>query len=366
MKFSLVYLYVYVWLITISLYAMSISPIFSVDAQRLLTFSLFLLAPLLPYLYVTRLLVDNKKIIPGFNGSKLIGFIFVALTIFEFALAGNFPLLGALSIGKYVHYTDYGIPGLHGLVNGLHLVLCVIYSVRYRSGKSKTNLMILTVLFLLSLLTLSRQLSMSIIVQFLLIYLYHHNFKVNVKRLFSLVFTVIVILLLFSYLGDVRSGSGFIYGYLQIEGQYPETISGLFWIYIYLVSPIHNLLNNIFEIQSIYLPINSLLSLFPSPIRAVFSDFLINDLYLEHSVFNVGTAFPPIIGDFGLLGISGLSLLIMTFDIFIRVSRHPITLPIYIFLGHAAIFSVFGNFFFSLPFIIQLIILLSCQKKYSR
>ena len=366
MKFSPVYLYVYVWLLTISLYAVQISPIFTVDTQRLLIFVLFLLAPLLPYLYITRLLVDNKKIIPGFNGSKLIGFIFGVVTIFEVALAGNFPLLGALSIGKYVHYTDYGIPGLHGLVNGLHLVLCVIYSVRYRSGKSNADLLVLTVLFLLSLLTLSRQLSMSIIVQFLLIYLYYHNFKINVKRLSGLVFTVIVILLLFSYLGDLRSGSGFIYGYLQIEGEYPEAISGLFWIYIYIVSPIHNLLNNIFEIESVYLPINSLLSLFPSPIRAVFSDFLMNDLYLEHSIFNVGTAFPSIIGDFGLLGISGLSFLIMTFDIFIRVSPHPMTLPIYIFLGHAIIFSVFGNFFFSLPFLIQMIILLLCQKKYSR
>ena len=66
----------------------------------------------------------------------------------------------------------------------------------------------------------------------------------------------------------MRSNRNAFISLAQPKFTYPDYLpSGFLWVYIYLVSPLNNVINNL-DYSPTYLPVNTVLPLFPSFIRS--------------------------------------------------------------------------------------------------
>lgn len=352
------FIFFYIWIFITYLYFLEISPIFTFKAEPFFIFCFFLYLPFLINFYLFSKF--HSKIRSSSRYSKEISFryfktlfgLFLFLTLVEFFISGNFPLIAALGIGKNVLYTEYGIKGFHGFVNSIHLCLIIICF-----SNVKKYLFPLVVLLILLFLLLSRQVFISLFVLLLSSYIYNKGFIISFRSILYLLIISILPVSYFIIFGNVRSGSGFIYSILEIKGEYPDFLEPLFWLYIYIVSPVFNLINNLFLIEST-VPLNTLINILPSPIKALFAELMMADLYLEHPIFNVSTIFPSFIGDFGYFGISFVSLIFIISDWIIVKCKNNLKYPLFLFFCHGALLSFFGNFLISLPFLSFLLLLL--------
>ena len=184
---------------------------------------------------------------------------------------------------------------------------------------------------------------------------------VKVKRIVSAFLSLFVLVYLFGVIGDLRSGAASFLALAQPTSSYPEWLpSGVLWFYMYLSTPVNNLLYTFHTTQPLYdwrFP-NTLSQLLPSIIRKMFFSSAelgrVNGDLVTQS-FNVSTAFAGPFQDFGLYGVLLVSFFMSVVSGMYWRKRSFRDRLCYAVLCQSLLMTVFYDHFLLLPVITQLI-----------
>lgn len=275
----------------------------------------------------------------SFDDSNAPSFSPIIKTIILFSI-GEIILAGAPILGS-VDYKEFGIPFFHVVVYGGLIYLAIIGSAYSASKKYQSyGFKLSAFIAIYSICILSRHLLMILLISFFIAYL--RSTKLNFIRLTILALACLITIWLFGLLGSIRMANILeITTYeadlyiLEAGGASEFYIkSGLgaafFWFWLYLASPIFNLLNTI-KLQSTQ---NNLLTdfinfiifeIFPQTISKRIADFFnipSTNQYLIADHLNVSTAFAGSFSNLGWIGIILYIYWMMVFVLFLRFSSN--------------------------------------------
>ncbi|RYG90242.1 MAG: oligosaccharide repeat unit polymerase [Alphaproteobacteria bacterium] len=288
--------------------------------------------------------------------ATLAGTFFSLGILLEIAIFGGAPILGTIGIGPEIRYTDFGIPGFHGMLNAVFYAACTLQFARILVGASDRKLMLILISLGYPLLGMSRQVLVSLLLQYILIYFSLRKSSPQVFLRAGLLF--VVILLVFGYLGDLRSGREQFIAIAAPTFDYPDWLpSGFIWFYIYLCTPLNNVNFNI-DMPPNYLPLETASTLIPSLAREAFLTSVGNSQQWElvNESFNVSSLLQSLLTDFGVYGTIGFTLLCGY--AFSRIMRRSVNSPAAFFavivLLHGIALSFFANLLFHLVFLFEI------------
>ena len=303
-------IFLLVWLSVLLLAAMDMSyliiPLRTETVTLVVTSSLLMFLGFFLCLFIFNLSIKNVdegiyfKIFSRRKFERRLGIVFYFWlfgSAIELIYSGNLPLVSAFGIGRNVRYTEYGIPGFHGLMNSIYFLLVVVYFSAYLITHKKKYLVIFIFTFILQTFQLSRMILMASILQSIFVYLLIRS--VSVRTFLKITFLLLATFWLFGVLGDLRTGRDAIIGLANLKIDYPDWMpSFIIWVYIYIVSPINNINSNIDVFNIGFIPYNSLSQVLPSFFRGEFSS--VNDEFeLVATALNVNSLFYPLLLDFG-------------------------------------------------------------------
>jgi oligosaccharide repeat unit polymerase len=286
---------------------------------------------------------------------KAIWIVFSLGISFEIAYFGGVPLPSLFGIGSLT-YGDFGIPGLHGVLNALFYTGCVVTFARVLLGSSKRTRLLWITSIAYPILIVSRQVLISVLVQFLFVY-----FSIRRPSPRILVRTGILIiatLLFFGYVGDARTGRDAIISIAEPTFDYPDWLPSAFiWVYIYMASPINNVNHNI-DIAPNYFPLETAGTFIPSFAR---DDFLAaagatQQWDLVSSDLNVSSLLQSFLTDFGVAGAIVFTLLCGAVFSWLRrrAANSAAALFMVIVVLHGLALSFFANLLFHLVFVFEM------------
>jgi oligosaccharide repeat unit polymerase len=286
-------------------------------------------------------------------------FIFwVIMSCVEIVVSGGVPILWLLR-GSSKTYMDFGIPTFHGFMNSLLLSIALINAALYGILKRKRYLLIPAFVVLWSILAVTRNMMIVIAVEVSLILL--QLGRMRFKTVFKIICGVSALILAFGFIGDVRTGSEAFRLLAQPTKNYPDWLpSGLLWGYIYLVTPLNNLVHTAQHAQPLYnlLFPNTLSSLLPTVLRTLIfgpESTTLGTGDLVTAAFNVSTAYAGPFQDFGYIGIMIFSTLVGIVSMFFWKRTSLRDLLIYTVLAQCLLLTVFYDHFLYLPIISQII-----------
>ena len=370
------FLYSFIWFGTLFLYSIhftnNLSPL--VENTYFLIFStivsfaliyLFLKFLAVNYPKKTILQTNNEEVIYRFK--KIIKLFFnfwLIFTLLEVILFKGVPIINVLVLNQYdLDYKKFGIPTLHGFLNSIYYTLIVGYSYLLLIKKEKKYRTILLLLFVWPVLVMSRAVLLVALIQFLLVYII--SVKIRLRQLFIIIIYVLGFVYAFGLIGDSRGGGGLKRFTVEtfVNDQYVEFAekipSGFVWTYLYITTPLNNVNYTIDVLKPEYKLKYTFRALIPSFIRSNLFDTDDRPLILDDEAFNVTTFFSNFLRDVGVYGsilIVAFLQFIMTFFYF-SLKRGSIgSIVSYGAIYFALITSIFGDSFFTLAIISQILL----------
>ena len=364
-------LFVGVWGLIVFLYSLHLSGQLVFSTERVLKLTLWIVVPyfvsviafqtfcaLAPRQLVTRrgLRPDN----PDDLGRQLTRWfvLWIVCTIVEIVLSGGVPIVWLLQ-GSSKTYFDFGIPSVHGLLNSLLLAIGVCQFGLFALDGKKRHLWIPGWIVLWSVVAVTRNMMIVSLIQSAVIWGVLRG--VRKRSLFYGVIALVAVILLFGYIGDLRTGADAFRASAMPAADYPDWLpSGVLWIYIYVTTPIGNLVNTVANVTPQYhlLFPNTAALLFPTVVRnliygeAALADALSGEIVTD--AFNVSTAYVGPYQDYGRIGMACFSILlglIASYNWRKRAFQYAL---IYGVLGQCLILTIFFNHLLDLPVISQI------------
>ncbi|MDB5210517.1 MAG: hypothetical protein JWQ30_1344 [Sediminibacterium sp.] len=261
-------------------------------------------------LNITRSLKNNtpEQITRFKHVLRIILKFWITATLLEVVLFGGVPLTTAVIFGNYdLDYKAFGIPTLHGLLNACYYTIVAGFFLHYRLTKNKASLWKMLILLTWPLLVMSRAMLLWALVEILCMYFLLN--RINFKKVLFIIVFFIGFIVLFGILGDSRadkdvnrfSTDNFINEKYTVVGEALPT--GFVWVYLYITTPINNIVLNIDNLDPKYDFKYSLAALFPSLIRdRLFSESDKFAVELENEAFNGSSFFANYLHDFGVWG----------------------------------------------------------------
>jgi oligosaccharide repeat unit polymerase len=294
--------------------------------------------------------------LPRLKNTKTIFWFWILSVCLEIMSFGLFPIFGFLGFNTKI-YTEWGFGGLHGLLNGILMAYTIINFGYYLKTKSKKYLMIFIICCLWPMMLVTRQMFMSIFIQSLFVYYYLVGFKKSV--IVKVVLFSFLIIYGFGLLGDLRSSS--FYDLAKPTKEYPDFLpSGFLWVYIYIVSPINNIIYNIDKYPIFRVSFfDAFGSLLPSPLRKFFL-YTTQDINFKLVVSNltVASCHKNFLAGFGIIGSLFYQMIISTIITIFYIKMKEKNNIKYIFitaiLGHNIMLSFFVDAFTNLVFMSEI------------
>ncbi len=281
------------------------------------------------------------------------------LSILEIIYSGGLPLFW-LFTGSSKTYFDFGIPSLHGLLNAV-ISACTLVSFLIAPYASRSIYRYMpALLFIWAIIAVTRNLIIVNGLQILFLYaLTKRSF--NPKNVIGLFVLLILSVIIFGWVGDARSGATAFLGLARPSNMWPSYLpSGFFWVYIYLTTPLNNLVHQMNSMipEWNWTLMYSTSTFFPSVVRdAIYGE---NHMFrgdLVQEAFNVSTAFSDLYRDIGYYGLAFLSFIIGYFSIKFWNGRNIIALFFLAVMMQNNVLSIFFNNYFYLPVIFQFAVL---------
>jgi oligosaccharide repeat unit polymerase len=296
---------------------------------------------------------------------RIFSIIFVLGYLITIQLAGNIPLLSLFGIGKPVLYTEFGISGIHGLFNALYLVVCNIIFLRHILCPNKKRIIILLILFCWPILAVTRQLFISLALELFFTYaLIFRETLLGYFKSWKLWLAMFGLLYAFEYVSNLRSAREHIIFLSSPVFEYPDYLpSTPIWFYMYVTSPLNNLINNLSTISPNYLPVETISGLIPSFLREIFYTvigYTPPTWTLVDRAFNVSSMHQKFLSDFGFWITQILYFLVSYFSSVLlknSISKPKYGLALVVVL-HGLALSFFDDLLFHLVFVAQLFIYL--------
>lgn len=370
------FLFASVWSGVLSLYLLRLSKLLSATNEQatsavgliLVPFALVLGGTTLYYHFAPKVRIQRSHLLCSSNEAgdldilkrrlKKWVFVWMFLSAGEIVVSGGVPLVWLLT-GNPKTYADFGIPSLHGLLNSMLLALGLCYTAIFaRYGGRRYLLFPLAILGWALLVVTRSMIVVNLIETGMVIVLYRGLPGKLAVRLIAL---ALIFVIGFGALGDLRSGAENFRAVAQPTETYPQWLpSGVLWVYIYLTTPLNNLIYTMASVR----PVDNLL--FPNTLAPLFPTVLRKFIYgpsvetalsgeLVDQAFNVSTAYIGPAQDYGALGMMCFSFLISIIAAFYWWRANFRDDLIYIVIGQCLLISVFYDYFFSLPIITQVI-----------
>jgi oligosaccharide repeat unit polymerase len=281
--------------------------------------------------------------------------IWVVVSITEIFFSGGLPIVWLIQHSTKTYF-DFGIPSLHGLVNSLLLSVALTHVALYFITGNRKHLGIPIFTVTWSILVITRQLMVTALLEYAIVLL---SIKIiRPRTILRISFTVLLLILIFGFVGDVRSGSEAFRSLAQPTAQYPNWLpSGVLWIYIYVTTPINNLIytmHSVHPLSSLLFP-NTVSSLFPTVFRTSIVGNQVETGTLVTQAFNVSTAYIGPYQDYGLFGVVLFSTLTAFACQFFWYRRSLRDRLIFAVLTQCLVLTLFSNIFFLLPVISQIL-----------
>ena len=317
-----------------------------------------------------RIRYDTKSIKSIYIFLIILFVIIIAVFSFTLVYFGGFPLAWAI-IGNGKSYTEFGIPTIHGFFNSTMLFLsaCTLWMF---IKKIKYRFIIVILLFCVAvpILSLHRQSLVSMLLQFFFIYA-AINRENAIRSLRNISLFIVVITVVFSVLGNVRTGEETIRQQANLSYLGDLLPSYAVWAYMYLVSP----LSNFYELTTIRFEF----SMGQTGLSGLTPTFIRNIIWGETSeifrsfvdrTFNAYTYAFPLYMDFGWYGVFIFSAFILFFcgAAYKRFILMPslYNLLFLAFLNHVVLLFVFANFFLTWGILFEFVLLRICKSKLQR
>ena len=280
------------------------------------------------------------------------------VTIVEIAASGGVPLVWALT-GNSKTYVDFGIPSVHGFMNSLQVAIAVSYVALFLIERRTSDLKIPAFFLVWCVIIINRNMLLVTLLEAAVLYVRFRGLKAS--TVVKLVAGVLGFVLFFGVIGDIRQGdAGAIRALAQPTEDYPDWLpSGALWAYIYITTPINNLVYNTQETRPLYDPRfpSTVSTLFPSVVRsAIYGDQLgdAESGQLVVSAFNVSTAYIGPYRDFGYWGTTLFSFFIGGLCQVFWFRRDLCGILMMAVTTQCLILTLFFDHFFYLPVITQL------------
>lgn len=284
--------------------------------------------------------------------------VWVVITLVEILVSGGLPIIWLIQHSSKT-YMDFGIHSVHGLLNSLVASLAICYFALYLITGKKKHLRVPIFVVLWSAVVVTRQLMLESLLEYAVVFLLIR--KVKPGTLVRIAVSVLVGILVFGFLGDLRSGAEAFRSLAEPTAQYPDWLpSGVLWVYIYMTTPINNL---IYTMHTFH-PANSLL--FPNTVATLFPSSLRTIVYGNHlgqaesgnlvtRAFNVSTAYIGPFEDYGVVGIMLFSIVTSFACQFFWYRSKLRDVLIFAVLAQCLMLTLFFNLFFALPVITQVV-----------
>jgi oligosaccharide repeat unit polymerase len=234
---------------------------------------------------------------------------------------------------------------------------CSITFARILLGSSKRKLLLGLISCGYPVLVMSRQVLMSLLLQYALIYF---SLRAPSPRIFVRAGVIFVAaFMVFGYLGDLRTGRDNIISVGQPAFDYPDWLPSAFlWVYIYVCTPLNNVNNNI-DVAPSHFPLETAGSLVPSFARDAFLDALggRRQWDLVTDALNANSLLQSLLVDFGVIGAIVFTLLCgIGLSRLLRRSRNSAAAFFaMIVMLHGIALSFFANLLFQLVFISEIV-----------
>ena len=355
-----------VWFIVILLYSLRLSYLLNGDIivawQFLIaTFGCFLLGYSIALFLRGKLILKNEFEYHDENRlRRRIVYLFlfwICFTVLEVIVSGGIPIIWMI-LGNGKKYDEFGVRSVHGLLNALQLAISLLSFYQYKKYGKRRFLYITLFLILWNLCVITRQVIVVMMVELFFVYLYLEINKIKFLR--NLFFYGLLFVVLFGIVGDLRSGSEHFKYLAQPSNDWPDWApSGFLWVYIYISTPLNNLLYNFtFETVNINLSFpNTVSILFPSFIRNIFFDFSTYEVSgnLVTQAFNVSTAYASPYTDAGYLGVGLFSIYSGLFTGVFWWVKSLKRIFYRAIIVQMIVLSIFFNHYFYLPVAFQLV-----------
>ena len=287
---------------------------------------------------------------------RYIGLLWILSTIFEIAYSGGLPVIWAFN-GSEKDYTNFGIPSLHGVLNGLYFFLIGGIAINYLMQPTTYTKWYLIALICWPVLMLGRGILLTSLIQLLVLYLFIRGMKLAV---FAKAIAIGLIAVVgFGVIGDIR-GRESPFRYLvakQYEAAFDALPSGFLWVYVYATAPLANYAFNAETVQPDGQFAYSSINLVPSLLRTDSLERADNFEFVDQNL-NVSTIFASSHSDFGYLGDASLSCLLIVYSFYwyTKLLSSPIYILPYTMICAVLIFSTFYNLFLLYPYLFSTIV----------
>lgn len=359
-----------VWTITVGLYELRLSELLVFSSGQLMSVVGWILVPFtlttLVYLACSsweplnpasfRLDVETR-VSHLWKNLQFAFVIWAMLTIVEIVASGGVPILWLIQ-GSSKNYFDFGISSLHGLLNSLLLTMGLIAFALFALTRKRSYAWLPAFVIVWSVIAVTRNMLIVILIECGIVWAMIRGF--TWRSLVKGMVWLIGLILLFGYIGDIRTGAESFREVAEPSQNYPDWLpSGVLWGYIYVATPINNLVNTVQNTHPVYSPLFPYATslLFPSVVRGMFydpttvADLQSGDLVTE--ALNVSTAYMGAFRDFGMVGIACFSIVLAWVSAHFWRDRSLRGSLVYAVLGQCMVLSIFFNHLFDLPIITQ-------------
>lgn len=298
----------------------------------------------------------------------IIAFIWGILTLVEIIEFGGIPLITVVILKQFdLDYASFGLSTLHGLLNALYLTIVCSVFILYQSTKKRKYFYITLVLLFWPLFLMSRALIIWTLLEIFSIYFFFNS--INIKKLFSLFSIVLLVIFIFGYIGDNRGetrdqgAERFTDTFVKDENRFitDKIPSGFIWVYLYVTTPLNNIVWNIENLKPEYNFKYTFAALLPSILRDDVKLRSSNDtsMQLFQEAFNVSSYFANYMRDFGVIGASIFIFFLQLYVLLIYQSAKKFKLGgmiAYATLFNSVVMSIFFDYFFSLVTVFQVLL----------
>ncbi len=360
-----------VWLTVVFLYSMHLSNLLLYSTSDVIGVTSYIWLPFVAVLALyttfhnfTKLAYRPRQNLRRFNLDLLerrltIWFrIWVVISIVEIFVSGGIPIVWLIR-GSSKTYMDFGIPSLHGLVNSLLLSIAICRFALYLITGQRKHLIIPVFVVVWSMLVVTRNLMLVSLLEYAVVFL---SIKIIRPGIIARIAVgALLFILTFGFIGDIRSGAEHFRSLAQPTAQYPDWLpSGVLWAYIYISTPINNLIYTTQSSPPANNPLfpNTAATLFPSVLRVIIYGNHLDQAEsgdLVTSAFNVSTAYLGPYEDYGRFGIVLFSALTAFACQFFWYRTGLRDVLIFAVLTQCLALTLFFNHFFALPVITQVI-----------
>jgi oligosaccharide repeat unit polymerase len=364
--FQPVLIFAATWLATILLYSLQLSNVLnqSVDQAYFFFFiatTFFTIGYFLFFIFRKHINTSLEIIEAGDSYLEyrvLKYFYFWALiSVIEVIYSKGIPILW-IATGNPKTYMDFGIPSIHGFMNALQLALSLISFYFYKITKRRKFIILFVIFIIWNICLITRQVIIVLLIEIFVLQLLMSKDKFSV--IIRLIFFAFLGIIGFGIMGDLRSGGDAFLHIASPSDKWPLWLpSGFLWVYIYVTTPLNNLLYNFtFPVEHPNFSFSNTLSLlFPSVLRNMIFDQSTDSSSgnLITQALNVSSGFIAPYTDMGFYGIGLFSFVIGAFSNFVwwvsgikKIFFHAIIIQI-------IILSIFFNMFMYLPVVFQFV-----------